>query len=292
MSYVPTYLVREIFDKEVERVLNTSWPIFCKSQVADFPLPSPRWDALFPSPDLSALPRHPAVLRRMGEHYPTDRENLLIWEGWAKGFIHRYDKCITEKQIEMEGHLQDDLNAWNRNHPEKNEQIDLIPVFKEWIELIEHLSVLEISQLKVTKETAHQFTKPRFDYIKEKYGIRTNESPAPTTQPKKISIFINNDSRSSLIESIGSYIDSDDLDRLKDLVNGRPIDGRVTVHCRQNVLGKIFYIAYENGCTSASKAAFRDWICQSFEKELKGVILPLTDSTMYSHLTGLYLSKK
>lgn len=278
MPFVPTDLLRKLFEEATQQVSNGVWTDLYRVDV-------------LPCPDLSILPQLPSFGYATGRAAlsPTLREQRLTWIMWAMEFINRNKENIEQKKRDMQRHLNDELAAWNRNHPEKNEQLSPEKMYKEWFASVEKLSLIDFTRLYIWAGTARQFLEPKFEELKNRYGMNRNPALKPEEVP--IIVFINNDARVNLINALKPYVSEVDWNDLFDLINDKSTHVLITANCQQNTLGKIFYEAYANGCTESSKMAFSKWICQNFQRKTKGVIHELKPAVILNHLKGKDLNK-
>ncbi|GAB2524808.1 hypothetical protein [Spirosoma aerophilum] len=278
MPFVPTGLLRKLFEEATKQVLNRVWTDLYRKEI-------------LPCPDLSTLPQLPSFGYATGMTMPSStlREQRLTWTMWSMEFINRNKQVVDQKKRDMERHLNDELAAWNRNHPEKNEQLSPEKMYKEWFASIENLSLIDFTRLYIWAGTARQFLEPKFEELKYRYGM--NLTPAPKLEKGQIAVFINNDARAKLIDALTPYVDEVDWKDLSGLINNKSTHVLITANCQQNTLGKVFYQAYTSGCTQSTKTAFAKWICQHFQRKTDDQIYKLTQSTILNHLKGKDLNK-
>ncbi|GAB3554877.1 hypothetical protein [Spirosoma fluminis] len=274
---------RSIFKEVTQQVLDDKWTVFGQAHT---------WQEVFPYPDLSTLPR--ATLPRLitnaiSIRMPSLREQQLTWSLWATEFFNRHKERVSQNRNNMERHLADELAVWNRNHPEKNEQLPLEKMFREWLTHVEHLSLKEFATLAIGPTTARDFLTPKFDELKERYGIK----PVVDKKHKQsTTILIKKEARLKLINEILPYVNEAQHINLKSLIDeGKSPSEPIICDCEQVRLGEIFYERVkakqkQERQIEADKTQLARWIHDNFRRIESGTIKKLSESTLLNHLKG------
>ncbi|WP_128548595.1 hypothetical protein [Larkinella soli] len=159
-----------------QRLLQGSWRILFGGNT---------WEEVLPCPDVSQItwqantPFSPS---------PTNEELRLRWEVWAMDWFHRQQQEVRGKITWMKQELEKELAAWNRNHPEANEQLYLEPVFEEWLQSMDGLTLKEILGKYFNKKTAQRFVDPKLEALKARYGMAIGSGPKMPPKKEPLSI--------------------------------------------------------------------------------------------------------
>lgn len=165
--------LQRLFNKTAQHVLDSKWTVFSQFN---------NWHEILPCPDLSIQSQTPMsalVMKAAGLHKESLHEQKLKWALLATDFFNHYKEHINRSVDTMERHLTDELAVWNKHHTEKNEQLSPEKMYREWLATIHHLSLKEFTELSIGLNTAHQFLTPKYEVIKERYGISTDTKRAP-----------------------------------------------------------------------------------------------------------------
>ncbi|MFD2937254.1 hypothetical protein [Spirosoma flavum] len=165
MSYDHSSPLQRLFSETTQQVLDSNWTTFSKAN---------NWQEVLPCPDLSALPVIPIsalVMKAVGLRTESAHEKKLTWALWATDFFNRHNESINGNLNTMERHLTDELAVWNKYHSEKNEQLSVEKMYREWLDTIGHLTLMELIGLPIGLGTAQQFLAPKYEALKERYDM-------------------------------------------------------------------------------------------------------------------------
>ncbi|WP_128548070.1 hypothetical protein [Larkinella soli] len=159
-----------------QRLLQGSWRVLFGVKT---------WEEVLPCPDVSQITRE---ANTPFSSSPTAEELRLRWEVWAMGWFHQHQQELRGKIFWIKEQLEKELATWNRSHPEANEQLHLEPVFEEWLQSMDGLTLKEMLGKYFSKHAAQRFVDPKLEALKARYGMAIGGGPKMPPKNNPLSI--------------------------------------------------------------------------------------------------------
>ncbi len=280
MAPYPKSQLELLFDQATEQVLANKWKTV---------LAAKSWHELLPCPDLSGIVYFGAYNGGLTLPHSTLREKQLTWQNWAMSFHNWAKSKLIEQLRNFDRHLEAELNAWNRNHPEKNEQLDFSHTRHQWLDSVDDVSLSDFRGHICDAWYTGKFVRPKFDALKAKYAMGQDPSVKKHLPP---TIFIPLAAREGLMATLTPYIDEADLDRLRSAIDGQSVVKQIECNCRQVVLGYIFYQCIQSQNITAYATHVTKWLCYTFQIKSEGNTKNITYSVMLNYLKGKGFAKE